>query len=203
VAAEVFVNLITGAVLPERGDITVFGRSTRSIEDSSAWMTLLDRFGIVSERAVLLDALSVTQNLAMPFTLEIEPPREEIRIRAEAIAREVGLPASTWNVRAGALDRGARLRVRLGRALALDPVILVLEHATAGIASAEAAAIGGHLHAITARRGSVMIAATADDAFASAAADRGLTLEPGTGRPIEPRPGRLMAGGRGLAAQRF
>ena len=53
----------------------MFGRSTLEIADSADWLATLDRFGIVSDRAALLDALSVVQNLAMPFTLEIDRRR--------------------------------------------------------------------------------------------------------------------------------
>ena len=35
VTAEVFVNLITGATLPDRGDVRLFGRSTTAIADSA------------------------------------------------------------------------------------------------------------------------------------------------------------------------
>ena len=33
--AEVFVNLTTGATLPEQGEVAVFGRATSSIADSA------------------------------------------------------------------------------------------------------------------------------------------------------------------------
>jgi ABC-type transporter Mla maintaining outer membrane lipid asymmetry ATPase subunit MlaF len=182
VAAEVFVNLVTGTILPDRGDVKVFGRSTASIQDSTEWLQLLDRFGIVSERAVLLDAFSVAQNLAVPFTLEIEPPPDDVLRKIETIAREVDLPESTWDLRVGDLDAAARARVRLGRALALDPAVLLLEHATVNLPSTEAAALGRQIRAVTTRRGSAMIAATADGAFASGVADRTLTLDPASGR---------------------
>jgi hypothetical protein len=65
--------MATGASLPDRGDVRLFGRSTSAIADSADWLSVVDRFGIVSSRAVLLDALTVVQNLAMPFTLEVDP----------------------------------------------------------------------------------------------------------------------------------
>ena len=65
--AEVFINLVTGAFLPDRGVIRLFGRPTTDITDSADWLTVVDRFGIVSRRAVLLDGLTVVQNLAMPY----------------------------------------------------------------------------------------------------------------------------------------
>ena len=74
------------------------------------------------------------------------------------------------------------MRVRLGRALALDPAILLLEHVSAALDRGDVAAFGGELRAIAARRGAALVAATADETFARAVAARVLTLEPATGR---------------------
>jgi ABC-type transporter Mla maintaining outer membrane lipid asymmetry ATPase subunit MlaF len=189
VTAEVFVNLATGATLPDRGDVKVFSRSTAAIADSAEWLAVVDRFGIVSERAVLLDGLSVIQNLAMPFTLEIEPPPDDVLVRAEALAREVGVPEASWRSPMAQLDAAAWLRVRLGRAIALDPGILLLEHVSASLGGAASAALGAEIRAVAARRGLAIVAATADAAFAHAVAARVLALDPASGRLTERRRG--------------
>ena len=176
------MNLATGATLPDAGEVSIFGRPTKAINDSADWLATVDRFGIVSERAVLLDALSVIQNLAMPFTLEIEPPPDDVRARAAALAREVGLPEPAWERPVAELDAAGWVRVRFGRAIALDPAILLLEHVSAGLDRDGAAALGAEMQAIAARRTVALVAATADDAFARAVAGRVLTLEPATGR---------------------
>jgi ABC-type transporter Mla maintaining outer membrane lipid asymmetry ATPase subunit MlaF len=182
VSAEVFVNLATGATLPDVGEVVVFGRSTAAIADSADWLATVDRFGIVSERAVLLDQLTPIQNLAMPFTLAVEPPSDEVRVRAEALAAEVGLPEDSWSRAVAELESGARMRVRLGRALAFDPAVLLLEHASAALNRSEAAGFATHIRAIAARRNLAVVVVTADETFASAAAGQVLTLEPATGR---------------------
>ena len=185
--AEVFVNLVTGATLPDRGEVKLFGRPTAAIQDSADWLSVVDRFGIVSERAVLLDGLSVVQNLAMPFTLEIEPPPEDIRARAVALAHEVCLSEGTENRPVAELDAGDRARVRLGRALAHDPTILLLEHATAGLTEDRAHAFGDAIASIAGRRGVAVLALTADEAFGRAMGARLLRHEPASGRLIERR----------------
>jgi ABC-type branched-subunit amino acid transport system ATPase component len=190
VAAEVLINLITGATLPEAGDIRVFGRPTSAIADSADWLATVDRFGIVSERAVLLEQLTVIQNLAMPFTLEIEPPPDDARRQASALAREVGLPEPGWEQPIATLDAASRVRLRLGRALALDPAVLLLEHVSAGLSAQEAEALGADIRAIAKRRGAAILAATVDERFARAAAGRILTWAPATGRLTEGRTGR-------------
>jgi phospholipid/cholesterol/gamma-HCH transport system ATP-binding protein len=189
VTAEVFVNLVTGATVPDRGEVKLFGRATSSIADSADWLAVVDRFGIVSERAVLLDGLSVVQNLSMPFTLEIEPPADDIRVRAEALAREAALPESTWTRPLAELDRASRARARLARALALDPGILLLEHPTADLPPPDGVAFGRHTREVAARRRAAIVAATADPDFATAVATRVLTLNPATGRLAERRRG--------------
>jgi ABC-type transporter Mla maintaining outer membrane lipid asymmetry ATPase subunit MlaF len=180
-AAEVFINLVTGATLPDSGEVRVFGRATAEITDSGDWLATLDRFGIVSDRSALLDALSVVQNLALPFSLEIEPPTSDIRSQATALAREVGLDERWWDTAAGRLDAPARLRARLARALALDPGVLLLEHPTATLPPDARPELARDLRRVAGRRGVAAISLTMDRTFA-AAAGRTLTLEPTSGR---------------------
>ena len=47
-SAEVFVNLATGATLPDVGTVSILGRATKAISDPGDWLETVDRFGIVS-----------------------------------------------------------------------------------------------------------------------------------------------------------
>jgi predicted ABC-type transport system involved in lysophospholipase L1 biosynthesis ATPase subunit len=187
--AEVFVNLATGATLPDAGEVTLFGRPSTAISDSDDWLATVDRFGIVSERAVLLEQMTVVQNLAMPFTLDIEPPPDAERARAEALAREVGLDAPTWSTAVARLDAAAAMRVRLGRAIALDPHVLLLEHASAPVPRPAIHSLAADVAAVAQRRGMALVALTADEAFARALGGTVLTLEAATGRLARKRKG--------------
>jgi peptide/nickel transport system ATP-binding protein len=180
-AAEVLVNLVTGAVLPDEGTVAVFGRSTAAIRDAADWLATLDRLGIVSGRAVLLDQLSVLQNLAVPFSLDLEPPPADVRRRAALLAEEVGLGR--------ALDRPVRelrgeelVRVRLGRAIALDPSLLVLEHPTAAVDRSRLAPLAREIRRVADDRGLAVLALTADREFARQVASRVLLLDAASGR---------------------
>jgi ABC-type transporter Mla maintaining outer membrane lipid asymmetry ATPase subunit MlaF len=181
-AAEVLIHLITGTTLPDRGEVRVAGRSTSSIADGSEWLTHADRFGIVSERAVLLDAYSVLQNVALPFSLEIDPMPAHVRADAEGAAREVGLPGGVWDQQLEGASPHIRLRVRLARALAFGPAILLLEHPSVGISGNDLLPVGRDLQAIAARRSVAALTITADQAFAEAAAPRTLRLDAASGR---------------------
>jgi ABC-type transporter Mla maintaining outer membrane lipid asymmetry ATPase subunit MlaF len=195
-SAEVLINLITGTTLPDRGDIRAFGQSTAAIRDSAEWMAFVDRFGLVTERAVLLDALSVVQNLAVPFSLDIEPPGDDVRSRAVALALEVGLDEAVWDRRVADLDATSRARVRLGRALALDPSVVLFEHPSATIPRAEIGALGRGMRAVVERRGVAAVTLTADRDFAAAVAGRVMALDPSTGRLARSGGGWLTRLGR-------
>ena len=186
-SAEVFVNLATGATLPDAGQVAVLGRPTSAISDGADWLATVDRFGIVSDRAVLLDQLTVIQNLAMPFTLAIEPPSSGVRDRAAALAREVGLPETSWDAPVSQLDAAGRVRVRFGRAIALDPAVLLLEHISASVARDGVETLGADMRSVAGGRGAALVAVSADETFARAVASRVLTLEPSTGRLKEQR----------------
>ena len=186
-AAEAFINLITGATLPDSGTVKVYGRSTLEIVDSAGWLSTLDRFGIVSDRAPFMDALTVVQNLSMPFTLEIEPPPDDIRDQAIRLASEAGLSESQWHAKMGTLSPVDRLRVRMARALALNPSILLFEHASATLPRSDVQRFARELLAIVERRQAASIALTMDAEFADAIGSRTLTLDPATGRFSENR----------------
>ena len=179
--AEVFVDLATGATVPDAGEVRVFGQSTAKINDADAWLASLDRFGILSERAVMLEALTALQNLAMPLTLELEPLADSIRARVIPLATEAGLDAGDLTKPVGELDPAARLRVRLGRALALSPVVLLAEHPNAMLPQDDVPAFAADCTRIIAARGIAGVTLTADRTFAAAVADEVLTLQPSTG----------------------
>jgi ABC-type polar amino acid transport system ATPase subunit len=186
-AAEVFINLVTGASLPEAGTVRVFGRPTLEIADSSDWLSTLDRYGIVSDRAPLIDSLSIIQNLAMPFSLEIEPPPPEIVDQATHLASEAGLGPETWNQPVGVLDPVSRVRLRIARALALKPAIVLFEHTSATLPRPAVAPLGREIRALIERRGAAAIALTMDQEFAAAIAARTLSLDLATGRVTKAR----------------
>ena len=180
--AEVFVNLVTGAMLPDRGTVAVFGRLTSAIVDGAEWLTFVDQFGIVSDRAVMLEGMTALQNLVLPFTLEIEPPPDDARLQAENLAHEVGLPDAALNTPMANLDGAARACVRLARAIALNPAVLLLEHPTAAVDRAQVAWFGSRIRAVADGRGAAILAVTADPAFAKSLSGRTVQLDPATGR---------------------
>ena len=128
VGAEVLVNLITGATLPDSGDVEVFGEATGAITDPDVWLAAADRFGILSDRIVLLESFSVEQNLALPLSLELDDLAVTVRASVRRLADEVGITQTQLSQAVSNLGAESQLRVRLGKALALTPRVLLAEH---------------------------------------------------------------------------
>ena len=186
-AAEVLVNLVTGASVPDEGTVEVTGQATAAISDGDAWLDWLDRFGIVSPRAVLLDAASLRQNLAMPLSLEIDAIPPAIAAQVEQLAEDAGIDASLLDRPVAGLDAAVRARAHLARAIALRPALLILEHPTIGFSAGQARPFGETVSRVTSARSLATVIISEDGDFSAAAAGRRLALHPATGELKAPR----------------
>ena len=189
-AAEVFVNLMTGAALPEKGEVTSLGRPTHAIANSQEWLSFVEQFGIVSDRIVLLETMSVAQNLALSFDLDLEPVPLHILSRVNVLAAEVGIQDALLGVRMADAPPLLRARVYLARALSLDPTVVVLEHPSAGLNPDDSAHLARVVKRIGADRGLTMVGLLMDERFAKATGGRLLKWQPATG---DLRPASLFA----------
>jgi ABC-type transporter Mla maintaining outer membrane lipid asymmetry ATPase subunit MlaF len=181
-AAEVFVNLITAATVPDAGEVRAFGQLTTEIADADTWLRSLDRFGIVSERAVVLDNMTVRDNLTMPISMALHDVPADVRSTVETLAAEVGLLELEASV--ASLQPLARLRLRLGRALGPGPRLLLAEHPNASIPAGDVAGFTSDYARIVSTRGLTSVVLTADTSFATRVATRVLSLQPATGELV-------------------
>ncbi|MGE0864219.1 MAG: ATP-binding cassette domain-containing protein [Vicinamibacterales bacterium] len=181
VAAETFVHLITGATLPDSGDIALFGQNTRAITDGEAWLKSLDGVGMVTSRAIVVEMFTVLQNIAISLTLEVDPIDPEVLPAATALAREVGLAADALDQPAGRTPPDTHMRIHLARALALGPRLLIAEHPSAHLPRESVPAFGADLARLARARGLALLALTADEELAKAIGGQRLELMPATG----------------------
>jgi predicted ABC-type transport system involved in lysophospholipase L1 biosynthesis ATPase subunit len=180
-AAETLVHLITGAILPDAGDVTLFGQNTRAITDSVAWLKSLDGIGMITARGILVEMFSVLQNIAMSYTLEVDPIDPAVVPQVAALARDVGIDAALFDVPAGKTAPEIQVRVHLARALALGPKLLIAEHPTAALPRETVAAFGADLSRVARERQLALVAITADEVLAKAIGGQRLELVAASG----------------------
>lgn len=179
--AEVLVKLIMGASLPDSGEVVVFGQPTTAIEDGDAWLDGLDRFGLLGDRAILVDQLTAEQTIAMPISFDVDEESGDVRRTVRRLADEVGLNLDVLPQPIAALSPADRVRVRFGRALALAPRLLLAEHPTASLSPVDTSAFAADFSRVVRNRRVTTLVMTADSRFATAVATDVLTLQPATG----------------------
>jgi predicted ABC-type transport system involved in lysophospholipase L1 biosynthesis ATPase subunit len=179
--AETLVHLVTGATLPDAGEVRLFGRNTREITDGGAWLKSLDGVGMISARGILVGAFSVLQNIALSLTLDVDPIDPRVVPQAGALAREAGITAALFDAPAGGVAPDVQMRVHLARALALGPALLIAEHPSATLPRDAVAAFGADLGKAARGRGIALLAITADDSLAKAIGGSRVELVAATG----------------------
>jgi ABC-type lipoprotein export system ATPase subunit len=167
--------------VPDEGEVQVIGRSTAAIADGDEWLASLDRFGIVSPRAVLLDAVTLLQNLAMPLTLQIDPVPADVSAAAVALAREAGIAERWLDKPVAALPATVKMRAHLVRAVVLGPSLLILEHPTATLDKGDGRSFGEAVARLAGARHLATLMVSEDSDFADAAASRRLALHAASG----------------------
>lgn len=181
IGAEVVTNLINGATLPDSGEVRVFGQATHEITDGDAWLAGLDRFGIVTARAVLLEGMTIRQNVALPLTIDIDPVPDALAPQADALAREAGIGDEWFERLAHEAPVPVRMRIHLARSIALSPSLLLMEHPTAALEAADRPGLAEDVRRLVEARGMTVLACSQDRDFARRVATRHLQLHPGTG----------------------
>jgi branched-chain amino acid transport system ATP-binding protein len=139
-------GLVSGFLGPDAGAITFRGRTTRGLAAHA-----LNAAGLARTFQIMrpFPRLSVVENV-MIGALGRHPKPAEARARARAVLDEVELAARA-EVRAGALTLAERKRLELARALATEPVLLLLDEVMSGLTPSETERIVGLVRRINAR----------------------------------------------------
>jgi ABC-type sulfate/molybdate transport systems ATPase subunit len=130
---------------------------------------------------VLLEGMTVRQNVALPLTIEIDPVPDSLIPQVDALAREAGIDEAWFDQLAHQTPVTVRMRIHLARALAVSPQLLLLEHPTAALEAADRPALADDVRRISEGRGLTLLACSQDREFARRVATRHLQLHPGTG----------------------
>ena len=125
-----FINLCAGALIPEVGNISVFGQETRNMSNYEL-SQMRRRLGIVHQNCEFLDHLSIEENIALPLTVA---GMDNIKERANVLElmKWVGLDSKS-DVKPQELSGGELQRLALARAVIMSPEIILADEPTGNV----------------------------------------------------------------------
>jgi phospholipid/cholesterol/gamma-HCH transport system ATP-binding protein len=125
------LRLIMGQILPDGGQVTVFGEDVASLNRSQLYR-LRQRVGMLFQNGALLTDMSVFENVAFPVREHANLPEPVLRELVLMKLQAVGLRGAA-DLMPGELSGGMARRVALARAIVMDPEVLIYDEPFVGL----------------------------------------------------------------------
>jgi ABC-type lipoprotein export system ATPase subunit len=171
------LSVLGGLLRCDAGDVRLDGIDLGRADEGTRRRLRAERIGFVFQRGLLLDYLTVRENVALvPRSLGVS--EAEAGARADALLARVGM-RDRAAVRPAALSAGEAQRAAVARALVMEPDLVLADEPTAHVDAATGAAVVGLLRERVAAGAAALVLVT-HDARLVADGDRVVRLQDGT-----------------------
>lgn len=170
------LNVLSTIDIPSSGSITIDGINIKNLTDSGAADFRRDKLGFIFQEYLLLDSLTIFENIAVPLTLQKLPPKKIENI-IKSLAETFGID-SQLNKYPNELSGGQRQRASALRAIVKRPSILFADEPTGALDSNSATDLLNTLKESNKALDTTILMVT-HDAYAASFADRILIFKDG------------------------
>jgi len=169
---------IIGLVLrPSEGRMFLDDREVSALSDEQAATLRLQRYGFVFQQPMLIEGLTVRENVLLALGVQGQRPTREAVKKADELLATLGL-AGTALVQPRMLSGGMKQRASIARALIKDPAILLCDEPTSALDAESGQVVMKILKRIAIEENRVVIVVS-HDARVFPYADRLIKLENG------------------------
>ena len=170
------LNVLSTIDIPTSGSITIDGVNIKNLTDSGAADFRRDKLGFIFQEYLLLDSLTIFENIAVPLTLQKLPPKK-IENMVRSLAEAFGIDPQL-NKYPNELSGGQRQRASALRAIVKRPSILFADEPTGALDSSSATDLLNTLKESNEALNTTILMVT-HDAYAASFADRILIFKDG------------------------
>ena len=170
------LNVLSTIDTPTSGSITIDGVNIKNLSDSGAADFRRDKLGFIFQEYLLLDSLTIFENIAVPLTLQKLPPKK-IENMVRSLAEAFGIDPQL-NKYPNELSGGQRQRASALRAIVKRPSILFADEPTGALDSSSATDLLNTLKESNEALNTTILMVT-HDAYAASFADRILIFKDG------------------------
>ena len=171
------LNVLSTIDTATSGNITIDGVNIKNLSDSGAADFRRDKLGFIFQEYLLLDSLTIFENIAVPLTLQKLPP-PKIENMVKSLAEAFGIDAQL-NKYPNELSGGQRQRASALRAIVKRPSILFADEPTGALDSNSATDLLNTLKESKEALDTTILMVT-HDAYAASFADRILIFKDGS-----------------------
>ncbi len=170
------LNVLSTIDTPTSGSITINGVNLRNLTDSKAADFRRDNLGFIFQEYLLLDSLTIFENIAVPLTLQKLSPKK-IESMIQSLAKSFGIDAQLDKY-PSELSGGQRQRASALRAIVKHPSILFADEPTGALDSGSATDLLNTLKESNESLHTTILMVT-HDAYAASFADRIMIFKDG------------------------
>ena len=169
---------IMGLVLsPSEGRMFLNDKEVTTLSDVEAATIRLKNFGFVFQQAMLIEGLTILENILLSFSIQGKTPPSDKKQKAVELLKTLGLEG-TANMQPRLLSGGMKQRASIARALIKDPSILLCDEPTSALDAESGQVVMNILKRIAIEENRVVIVVS-HDARVFPFADRLIKLENG------------------------